>query len=66
MFLRQLYDSESSTYTYLVADEATRKAALIDPVREALARDTALVRELGFELTYVLETHVHAEHVTSA
>jgi sulfur dioxygenase len=66
MFLRQLYDSESSTFTYLVADEATRKAALIDPVREALARDTALVRELGFELTYVLETHVHADHVTSA
>jgi glyoxylase-like metal-dependent hydrolase (beta-lactamase superfamily II) len=66
MFLRQLYDSESSTYTYLVADEATGKAALIDPVREALARDTALVHELGFELTYVLETHVHADHVTSA
>jgi sulfur dioxygenase len=66
MFLRQLYDSDSSTYTYLVADEATRKAALIDPVREALSRDLALVRELGFELTYVLETHVHADHVTSA
>jgi sulfur dioxygenase len=66
MFLRQLYDSDSSTYTYLVADTASRKAALIDPVREALARDIALVRELGFELAYVLETHVHADHVTSA
>jgi sulfur dioxygenase len=66
MFLRQLYDADTSTYTYLVADELTRKATLIDPVREALARDVALVRELGFELVYVLETHVHADHVTSA
>ena len=66
MFLRQLYDTESSTYTYVVADESTRKAAIIDPVREALARDMALVQELGFELSYVLETHVHADHVTSA
>jgi sulfur dioxygenase len=66
MFLRQLYDADTSTYTYLVADESTRKAALIDPVREALARDLALVQELGFELVYVFETHVHADHVTSA
>jgi len=66
MFLRQLYDADTSTYTYLVADESTRKAVLIDPVREALARDVALVSELGFELAYVLETHVHADHVTSA
>ena len=66
MFLRQIYDTESSTYTYVVADESTRKAAIIDPVREALARDMALVQELGFELSYVLETHVHADHVTSA
>jgi glyoxylase-like metal-dependent hydrolase (beta-lactamase superfamily II) len=66
MFLRQLYDADTSTYTYLVADETTRKAALIDPVREELARDLTLVRELGFELACVLETHVHADHVTSA
>jgi sulfur dioxygenase len=66
MRLRQLYDADSSTYTYLVADEGSRQAAIIDPVREALARDMALVRELDLELTYVLETHVHADHVTSA
>ena len=66
MFIRQLYDSDTSTYTYLVGDEFTRKAALIDPVRESMSRDLALVTELGFELVYVLETHVHADHVTSA
>lgn len=66
MFLRQLFDHDTYTYTYLIADEATGKAAIIDPVREQLDRDLGLVRELGFELVYVLETHVHADHVTSA
>ena len=66
MLFRQLFDSESSTFTYLLADEATREAALIDPVREQLQRDLTLLRELGLKLVYVLDTHVHADHVTAA
>lgn len=63
---RQLFDAESSTYTYLIADPLTRQAALIDPVREQVERDLTLVRELGLTLTHVLETHVHADHITGA
>lgn len=66
MILRQWYDSESSTYTYLIADERTRKAALIDPVREHVDRDLTQLRELGLELVYALDTHTHADHVTGA
>lgn len=66
MMLRQLFDQDSSTYTYLVADPATGQAALIDPVREQVERDLKLIEELGLRLTYVLDTHVHADHVTGA
>ena len=66
MLFRQLIDGRSSTYTYLLADAATRDAVLIDPVFEQYARDAALVRELGLRLGCTLETHVHADHVTAA
>jgi glyoxylase-like metal-dependent hydrolase (beta-lactamase superfamily II) len=66
MIFRQLFDLETSTYTYLLADEATREAALIDPVREHAERDAGLVRELGLTLRFTLETHVHADHITAA
>jgi sulfur dioxygenase len=66
MFLRQLFDKDSSTYSYLIADPDAKQAALIDPVDSQVERDLCLVRELGFELAYVLETHVHADHVTGA
>lgn len=66
MLFRQLFDQESSTYTYLIADESTREAALIDPVLEQVERDHRVVNELGLKLTRVLETHLHADHVTGA
>src|SRR3982751_3135932 len=66
MIFRQLYDPQSSTYTYLLADEASREALLIDPVFEQARRDAALIEELGVRLKLTLETHVHADHVTGA
>jgi len=66
MILRQLMDRDTATYTYLVADPVSRKAALIDPVLEQVERDLTLVEELGLTLTHVFETHVHADHITGA
>lgn len=66
MLFRQLFDPDTSTYTYLVADENTREAVLIDPVLEQVDRDAKLLEELGLRLVYTLETHVHADHVTGA
>ncbi|MEK6245714.1 MAG: MBL fold metallo-hydrolase [Pseudomonadota bacterium] len=66
MIFRQLFDPQSSTYTYLLADSATREAVLIDPVFEHARRDAALIEELGVKLLYTLDTHVHADHVTGA
>jgi glyoxylase-like metal-dependent hydrolase (beta-lactamase superfamily II)/rhodanese-related sulfurtransferase len=63
---RQLFDPQSSTYTYLLADPAARLAILIDPVFEQARRDVALVEELGLKLLWTLDTHVHADHVTGA
>ena len=64
MLFRQLFDRESSTYTYLVADPETREAALVDPVLEQVERDFQLVRELNLALKFCLETHIHADHIT--
>jgi glyoxylase-like metal-dependent hydrolase (beta-lactamase superfamily II)/rhodanese-related sulfurtransferase len=66
MLLRQLFDPVSSTYTYLLADERSREAVIVDPVFEQHARDAALVRELGFKLLFSIDTHCHADHVTGA
>lgn len=64
MLFRQLFDKESSTYTYLIADLKARKAALVDPVLEHVSRDLKLIRELNLTLLFCLETHIHADHIT--
>ena len=66
MIFRQLFEPESSTYTDLLGCPETRKAVLSDPVLETIERDLAALQELDLELAYTLETHVHADHVTSA
>ena len=64
LVFRQLFDAQSSTYTYLLGDSASGEAVLIDPVFEQARRDAALVHELGLRLAWTIETHVHADHVT--
>lgn len=63
---RQLFEPQSSTYTYLIADKRTKEAALIDPVLEMQERDLKIIEELGIKLRYVLDTHIHADHITAA
>jgi glyoxylase-like metal-dependent hydrolase (beta-lactamase superfamily II) len=64
MLFRQLFDKDTSTYTYLLADNNSKAAILIDPVLEQVDRDRQLIDELGLTLHYCLETHIHADHVT--
>ena len=64
MLFRQLFDQESYTYTYLIADTKVGEAILVDPVITLVQRDLKLLGELELTLKYCLETHVHADHVT--
>jgi len=66
MIFRQLFDRESSTYTYLIADGNSGQAVIIDPVIEQAERDLKLLEDLELTLVYALETHVHADHVTGS
>ncbi|NEX60988.1 MBL fold metallo-hydrolase [Noviherbaspirillum galbum] len=66
MIFRQLFEPLSRTYTYLLGDEATGQAILIDPVIASMDRDLEEVRRLGLKLAYTLDTHIHADHITAA
>lgn len=66
LIFRQLFETESSTYTYILADGKTKEAIIIDPVQETYDRDMTLIQEMGLKLKYCLETHIHADHITSA
>ena len=62
----QLFDTASSTYTYVLFDTTTRDAIIIDPVDTQLERDLQVLRDYGLRLVWSLETHAHADHITSA
>ena len=66
IIFHQMFEAESSTYTYIIADQKTKEAAIIDPVVETIDRDLNLIQELGLNLKYVLDTHIHADHITAA
>lgn len=64
MLFRQLFDLDTWTYTYLIADLKTQEAILVDSVLEQVERDLKLLNELDLKLKYCLETHIHADHIT--
>ena len=66
MIFRQLFEPVSSTYTYLLGDQQTGQAILIDPVISSMDRDLAELHRLGLTLACTLDTHIHADHITAA
>jgi sulfur dioxygenase len=65
MIFRQLFDAESSTYTYLLARRACGEALIIDPVKEQLPAYLTLIEQLELRLVMAVDTHTHADHVTA-
>ena len=66
LICKPLFEQDSSTFTYLIADSVTREAAIIDAVDSMIDRDIALIQELELDLKFIIETHIHADHITSA
>lgn len=66
MIFRQLFDEKTWTYTYILADSDTYEAIIIDPVRDQVERDMKLMSELGLTIKYILDTHIHADHITGS
>lgn len=65
MIFRQLFDSESCTYTYLIACSKTKTAAMIDPVKSHVDQYIELLAQLELKLLFAIDTHVHADHITA-
>lgn len=66
LIFRQLFDRETWTYSYIIADPKTREALIIDPVRDQIDRDLRIIAELGLTLRYIFDTHMHADHITGS
>ncbi|MDA8867272.1 MBL fold metallo-hydrolase [Candidatus Pelagibacter sp.] len=66
MIFKQIFDTESSTYTYLIASSKGREAVIIDPVIENVDNYIKILGELDLKLVKVIDTHIHADHVTGA
>jgi glyoxylase-like metal-dependent hydrolase (beta-lactamase superfamily II) len=66
MLFRQLQEPDSSTFTYLLSCEQTGETVLIDPVLDTVDRDLSVLDKLGLKLTYTLDTHIHADHLSGA
>jgi len=66
MIFKQIFDKKSSTYTYLIASAKGREALIIDPVLENVNEYTSILKELDLKLVKVIDTHIHADHVTGA
>ena len=66
MILKQVFDKKSSTYTYLIASSKGREALIIDPVLENVEVYIKLLKDLDLKLVKVIDTHIHADHVTGA
>ena len=66
MFFKQVFDTKTSTYTYLIASAKGREAVIIDPVLENVENYINILRELDLKLVKVIDTHIHADHITGA
>jgi len=66
MIFKQLFDTKSSTYTYLISTNNGREALIIDPVLENVNEYIIILKELNLKLVKVIDTHIHADHVTGA
>ena len=66
MILKQLFDKKTSTYTYLIASSKGREALIIDPVLDNICEYISLLNELDLKLIKVIDTHIHADHITGA